>query len=88
MSCLFKVRSLIKAKTEKLNMEKLNGNDVTDLENELDQLDVPGMMVLKNYINNTLKPKLNGQKEILNSEATGNFNLLNIFISLKQRNFV
>ncbi len=71
MSCLYKVRSLINAKAEKLKIGKLNRIDVTDLQNELDQLEIPPMTVLKNYINNTLKPKLNGQKECLSSEESG-----------------
>ena len=71
MSCMFKVRALIKEKGDRLALEKAKGSDVTDLQNEFDQLEVPGMTVLKNYINNTLKPKLNGTKETLSPESNG-----------------
>jgi hypothetical protein len=78
MSCMLKLRAIIKAKQETLSQEKLNGNDVqvcADLALELEQLEEPEMTVLKNYINNTLKPKLNGHhnhnRDFSNGAMTG-----------------
>ena len=73
MSCMLKLRAIIKAKADKINVEKLKGNDVSVLQAEMDQLEEPEMTVLKNYINNTLKPRLNGHglKEGFNGGGNG-----------------
>lgn len=77
MSCMLKLRAIIKAKQEAITQEKLNGNDVqivADLVLELEQLEEPEMTVLKNYINNTLKPKLNGHsRDFSNTSVSGQF---------------
>jgi hypothetical protein len=68
MSCMLKLRAIIKAKMDKINLEKTRGNDVTGLQMELEQIEEPEMTVLKNYINNTLKPKLNGHRDGFSAE--------------------
>lgn len=87
MSCMLKLRAIIKAKTDKINVEKLKGNDVSVLQAELDQLEEPEMTVLKNYINNTLKPRLNGngQREVFNggSSVDGDVNSVNSNVNMR-----